>query len=535
MMTLQQMANFVCAEMGIYDDYSVFLAKMFVNKEYQMLWEKYPWTDTQTTVTAKVLAGQGHIVMPDAIDRIITVRATNIIEGDLSPATPAYRADSRFLDPVTSTFLVESDPTIFERGGYAKYYEDYSDVTGGLRYLRLYPKPIVDTDLGIIAKAKFVPLVNTDDVPIIRNIDNAVTAYAHFDMLQRQRQYGKADVKRKEAQELETVAWNMEQQQANLPRRTKATTVAGNSLEEMTDAVCTICGVWTPDYRLVIREFLRRNYQSLYDTFLWPESLIVVRMTYIGEQLILPSYLDRVLAVRSPGKMRMAPYDATLLLDMNPEVFGETGEPISYTTLTPVGVAQLPTATTKLVFASTSDVDTGFIAVRGEILGIGQEYEESVQLQGKTPVTSQYAYDVPLTVAKDITVGNITINAENDYLSLGTLRSYLREKKHQRLWLLPTTTTGGVNTVLVMGKRIIVPLITDEDTPIITGMQQVLINAAAADLFRKLEKPDQAAALEQKAQGSVAVLKDKNRDQAASSPRFVPQVEPHSYVAGGTW
>jgi hypothetical protein len=45
----------------------------------------------------------------------------------------------------------------------------------------------------------------------------------------------------------------------------------------MTDAVCQICGQWTPEYRQVIREFLRRNYQTLYDVFLWPESLVMVR------------------------------------------------------------------------------------------------------------------------------------------------------------------------------------------------------------------------------------------------------------------
>ena len=57
----------------------------------------------------------------------------------------------------------------------------------------------------------------------------------------------------------------------------------------MTDAVCTICGQWTPEYRQIIREFLRRNYQALYDVFLWPESLVVVRVPYTTEQVIMPA------------------------------------------------------------------------------------------------------------------------------------------------------------------------------------------------------------------------------------------------------
>jgi hypothetical protein len=60
-------------------------------------------------------------------------------------------------------------------------------------------------------------------------------------------------------------------------------------------------------------------------------------------------------------------------------------------------------------------------------------------------------------------------------------------------------------------------------------VQQVLIAAAAADLFQKLEKPELATVQQQKASASTEVLKAKNTDQAASSPRFVPAVEPHAY------
>ena len=63
----------------------------------------------------------------------------------------------------------------------------------------------------------------------------------------------------------------------------------------MTDAVCKICGQWTPEYRLIIREFLRRNYQTLYDTFLWPESLVMVRVPFTTEQVVMPHYIDKVL------------------------------------------------------------------------------------------------------------------------------------------------------------------------------------------------------------------------------------------------
>jgi hypothetical protein len=134
------------------------------------------------------------------------------------------------------------------------------------------------------------------------------------------------------------------------------------------------------------------------------------------------------------------------------------------------------------------------------------------------------------------------------FTSLQVIPSYVRELKHQRFWFLPAPDNSGLSsaggggsstfTALVLGKRAIRPLLTDQDTPIITGAQQVLIAAAAADLFQKLEKPELATVQQQKASASTEVLKAKNTDQAASSPRFVPAIEPHPYyfeTSCGKW
>jgi hypothetical protein len=247
-----------------------------------------------------------------------------------------------------------------------------------------------------------------------------------------------------------------------------------------------------------------------------------------------------VLGIRGTTNLRMVPSDAGLILDIAPNVFDEIGDPVSYTTLTPVAVSTLPATTTRLLIASQNPSDRTNVAIRGEILATGQELEETITLNGVTGVFTHNVYDIPLTIAKEITFGDVTVNAESDMRSLEVLPSYVRELKHQRLWFLPAPNSSQLPpegfTCFVLGKRAIRPLLTDQDTPIITGAQQVLIAAAAADLFQKLEKNDQATAMRQKASGSTEVLKAKNTDQAASAPRFVPQIEPRAYVAGcSTW
>jgi hypothetical protein len=243
-----------------------------------------------------------------------------------------------------------------------------------------------------------------------------------------------------------------------------------------------------------------------------------------------------VLGVRGTTNFRLFPADGVLFLDITPAIFEELGDSIGYSTLTPVAVSTLPPATTALTLSSSSALDTGRVFIRGEVISGGFELHEEINLNGTIPVTTTNSYDIPLTIAKDITVGDVTVSA--GALSLELIPADQREVKHQRLWFLPVpdasklTEENPAFTCLVLAKRQIRPLQTDQDTPIITGAQQVLIHAAAADLFRKLEKPDQAQALQAKADGAMKSLVAKNTDQAASSPRFVPQCEPRAYWPG---
>jgi hypothetical protein len=307
------MAQIICTELGVYDDASLLMCAVFLSRQYVNLWDKYPWGDTMGTGRAQILAGISVVDYPVGMDRITTLRVstgavgtppeepTNPIDEIEPPTTPdevdalaPVPLNSYFLDPVDATFLIESEPTIFEdRGWLLKYYEEIGNAAN--RQIRLYPIPIWGTTLFFYGKLICPGLVADTDASVIRNIDNALIAYATARFLRRQRQFGKAEIQEKKGAEEEAQAWNLEQQQANQPRRTKATTVAGNSLAEMTDAVCQVCGQWTPEYRQVIREFLRRNYQTMYDTFLWPESLVMVRVPYVTEQVVLPPYIDKVL------------------------------------------------------------------------------------------------------------------------------------------------------------------------------------------------------------------------------------------------
>jgi hypothetical protein len=310
-------------------------------------------------------------------------------------------------------------------------------------------------------------------------------------------------------------------------------TVSGDSLSEMADAVCFKCGVWNQEAVISAKDFLRRNYQMLWDSELWPESVVMARVNSDGQQIVLPEYFERVLAVRpNDGALyELTPVDVPLYLQVNPQIFAETSDALAYSTLTAVGVNVLPPTNEKLVFVSTSALDKGSIFVRGESLGV--EVSETVVLNGTTNVLTANTYDTPLTIAKGITAGTINVTGNTSGAALQTLLPTERERKQMRLWLQPAP--GVSEAALIIGKRRIKPLVSDEDTPMVRKSANALIAAASADLLEQIGKDSKSA--RERALAALQVLKDGELRQNARQPRVIPFVEPMAYAddMGDAW
>lgn len=445
----------------------------------------------------------------------------------------AVRAGTdNFLDPIDVTLLIQTDPTIFERSGVPTVYEEITDPTDNSKKIKVYPTPIVNTALFIVGKRTLPDLSLAADVPILRNIENALITFVVGDVLEWQGKSDVATAKWAEANVLLDAAKKIETEQSNQPRRTKRITVAGNSLSEMVDAVCARCGTWALEQAILIRDFLRRNYQMLWDAELWPESMVLANVSSDGEQIVLPEYFDRVIAIRPTpdATYELTPVDIGLYLQIYPQIFEETAAAIGYSTLTPVGVHTLPPTNEKLTFVSTDASDKTNIFVRGESLGL--EKSETVTLNGTTNVDSVNTYDAPLTVAKGITVGTVHVTGKVSGTALQALLPTERERKHMRLWLQPSP--GTAETALVIGKRRITALASDEDTPMLRNAANVLISGAVADMFEHLGKPKEAENARNKAMAAMKVLKDGELRQNARQPRVIPSVD-YSYAYEESW
>lgn len=510
--TLDQMAQLVCGKVGQVDAGSVALCYGFLNYRFRMIFDSFPWRDSQIIPSdVNTVASQAYVLLPSGVDRVISIRC-----------------NGQMLDPTNSTIQIETNPTYFDTTGVPLYYEEYTEVSDSSKRIRLFPIPNAVFALKIVAKRTPNTLSASGDTPILRNIDNVLIAYAMGDMLERQRQYGKSGEKFKEAGALLEAAKQLENNQTNAPRTTKTTSVTGDSLAEMRDAVCAKTGMWDQQARLLADEFLRRNYQRIYDAYLWPESKVIYTASSTGAHIVLPDHIAQVIKVRYSATLPAIDVaDLSAYFDLVPGIFEETAtQPAAYSVLTPIGSSILPPTGEKLQVVSSSAADKGNVFIRGEQTN-GAEFSETVVLNGTTNVAMASALLVPLTISKGITAGTITVTGFSSGTLYQTLLPTEREKKHIRLWIQPNT--GVAASCLVLGKRKIRPLQTDEDTPMIRGIGYALICSASADLLRPKGQSDVVDTYKEDAGRAVQSLINQFTEQAAYSQQVVPWVEPMAW------
>lgn len=506
-MTLLEIAQFVTGKLTLLDSNSLALCKSFVNARYQTIADSFQWQDVQMTVQLGLDSGENVKALPDEMGRVVAIRSN----------------DDTFLDPVNVNLLMQTDPTIFERTGLPTVYLENYDSTQNQRQITVYPITEAPISLFIVGRRK-LPALGNNDESVIRNIDNVLIAFGRYDMLQRMRQDGKAELALTEANALLQAAQNQETSQGNQPRLSKQLTVAGNSLAELTDAVCARTGQWSLDSCVLIKEFLRRQWQRVWDACNWSEATVIARVNSDGSEVILPHYFDRVIALRANANLGGLPVvEPGLWFGISPQIFEQSGTNLgaySWGYLTPVGVAALPPRREKLSFSSSWGADAQRIRIHGEIRG--DEVTETVTLQGNVPVQTINEYDTPLMVAKDITHGDVTVTGATSGVQLVKLLSTERERKHMRLWLQPTP---AATVCLVLGKRRITPFAQPEDTPLLRDVQDVLINAACGDMFAKMGDKDSAASAREAAGTALKTLVSLETEQGAYSACVVPETD----------
>lgn len=513
--TFAELIDAVCAKAGTWTPDNVILVRNFLKRRYRFIWDKFMWRDTIVSATASTTNGVDYIATPAAIERATTVTLNNVL-----------------LDPLDIPTVLQADPTALTATGTPRYFQEID--AAGVKRIQLMPVPDATYSVIVAGKKPITNLSSDSSVPAIKNIDNALIEFATADLMQRldKPDAAKACLDAANA-ELQALI-ELETEQAFKARRTRPVTVSGNTLEELSWAVAVRTTQYSPESAILIKDFLRRNYQQVYDSTLWTESTVVIEKASVLGSLILPEYIDRVISIRGNANLgQLSAVQPSLYYGINPWIFEQTGDALSFSYLTPVAVSVLPVTAERLSIVSTSASDKSPVFVAGE-LSTGSFITESLNFNGTTPVLTANSYAVPLTISKGITAGNMVVVGNTSGTTLVSVGTTERERKHIRLWFQPTPTANV--TCKVLCKRKITPFAQDEDTPLLRDIGNVLINLACSDMFSKLGNDKAAADSRSKAGEALSTLIDLEKNQGANSWQVVPDVEPMmSWVYADDW
>jgi len=205
-MTLTELADFVTTKLSDTSSDSVAVCKDFVNRRYQMIWDSGLWTETMGVASEDVAAGDTEVSLSTA-PTITFYQSSSAPTTFIDfPVALKFTKDGKedgtmMLNDSWMTFF-QIDPNAWEnfstrRSTPTNFINLPKDASGFCR-IKPVPVPKDDGSVFVLGKLQWVALEDSD-TPALNGIDNALLAFVEGDMLERSRQYGKAQIKFTEA------------------------------------------------------------------------------------------------------------------------------------------------------------------------------------------------------------------------------------------------------------------------------------------------------------------------------------------------
>jgi hypothetical protein len=296
------------------------------------------------------------------------------------------------------------------------------------------------------------------------------------------------------------------------------------TLGEIVKLVCSTVGKSDDNMKTYVRSVAKQRYQMIYDAALWKDSQIVIDKTGVTTaEVILPYIAERAVMARTNTGLTLPPTELGYVFQVDPQTFERLGDPIRYSELPPVAVQTAPGGTAVRVTSSNASDSGQTVLIRG--LLAGEQYEEMLTLNGTTWVNGVQLWDVIDTLSIDAHAGAITVQQlTGSNLVLLKLTASELEKKFARIWLQQLPINSQDFKLLV--KRKCVPLVRDQDSPILRNCDNALIAATRSEAFKKMRQYAKAATEFQEANAFAQIMIDEERNQSGHVSQIVPDVEP---------
>jgi len=288
------------------------------------------------------------------------------------------------------------------------------------------------------------------------------------------------------------------------------------TLVEMADLVCEKVNKTDSESLELCKKFIRRRYQLIYDSYLWKDSLDLVTISN-NENAgtfgptnapILPRYIERVVAVREGGDTNLTVEEQSLFFKKDPALYGRVGTCSGFHQIRPYWWFEYHPSD-ELYFRAVSEADSGkSVSIKDENTGKRRTVDLNSTL---TSSISLEDYVEPF-ITKEATSNSVIFfrEQEGDEVEMASGETSLR---YERIRLIDDPDEEV--ELLILGKRRLVNLDSDSDSPIIQNIDDAIIAHAQADMLEKARQYAKSAEKRREAVAQVAKAIDLETNQSA--------------------
>ena len=244
----------------------------------------------------------------------------------------------------------------------------------------------------------------------------------------------------------------------------------------------------------------------------------------LADEMVCPQKFETILGI-SYNEQNLLPTQLITELMTDPDSFKKNANTAQFSVIDSSGINFDP-AYGAIEFLSSDSSDNG-----KKITIVGELYGQELTMQKETvtlasSVTTSNVWSAVHSISKETTTGHVQVRSATDTSKYFFWPEWENVSKFQRVKFFdkPKYDASDPKNLYVIGKRKTQPMIGDYDSPMISGIDNVLIHFATGDMLKRSRQFGKAQLEHQQANALMQVARDQENNQSAKQTRLIPDV-----------
>jgi len=248
-----------------------------------------------------------------------------------------------------------------------------------------------------------------------------------------------------------------------------------------------------------------------------------------ADEMVCPQQFETILGV-TYNQANLLPTELITQFMTNPDSFKTDSDSAQFSVIDSSGINFNIDGT--LQFLSSDSADNGKqITIIGELAS----YEYFIQKETVTlasSVTSTKSWSAIHSLSKETTTGYVQVRATTEPSNTFFWPEWENVSKFQRVKFFerPKYDAASPVNLYIVGKKKIKPMVSNYDTAMISGIDNVLIHFATGDMLKRSRQFGKAQLEIQQANSLMQVARDQENNQSAKEVRLIPDVYGMGYT-----